>query len=120
MQGVYEIHLFEPIGAPQSDEQRAERGMPPRKSGSRFTASHYIGYAENIDERLEQHRKGNGSAFMTAVAKKGIRWDVARIWPGENRDWERRLKNQKNAARLCPICNPNAFNYCPCEDGGES
>lgn len=119
MQGVYEIHLFQPIGTPQTDEQRAEWGLPPRKPGARFQAEHYIGYAEDIDLRLEAHRKGNGSKFMVHVARAGIRWELVRVWLGMGREWERHLKNQKHAARLCPICNPNALACCKGSERGK-
>lgn len=112
MQGVYEIHLFQPLGEPQSDEQRDKRGLPPRKVKRPFVARHYIGFSEDIEARLEEHRRGNGSAFMAAVSQRGIEWTLARVWPGQGRDWERHLKRQKHAARLCPICNQNALECC--------
>lgn len=112
MQGCYEIHLFEPLGKPQTDRERAEHGLPPRKVERPFVARHYIGFSEDIDARLEEHRRGNGSAFMAAVSKEGIRWTLARVWPDKGRDWERYLKNQKHAARLCPICNQSALSCC--------
>lgn len=119
MQGVYEIHFFEPLGAPQSDEQRASRGMPPRKPNTPYAVRHYIGFAEDIDRRIEAHRKGNGSALMKVVAERKIGWVVARIWLGKDKKWERHLKRQKNAPRLCPICNPGALANCACNERGE-
>jgi predicted GIY-YIG superfamily endonuclease len=106
---VYLIHLYEPIGRPWTDEERAALDLPPRKEGSRYTASHYIGFAENLENRIRAHQSGRGSQFMRNVSAAGIRWTVARTWPGEGRDYERHLKAQKHAARLCPICNPRAF-----------
>jgi hypothetical protein len=38
------------------------------------------------------------------MSLKGIRFVVARLWIGGDRTLERRLKNQKNGPRLCPIC----------------
>lgn len=66
-------------------------------------ARHYIGWAAQLDRRLAHHAGGTGSKLMAAVARAGIGWQVARTWPGD-RFFERRLKNRKNAARLCPIC----------------
>ena len=66
-------------------------------------AQHYLGYTDDLSSRLEAHRNGNGSAIMAAVSSQGIGWLVVRTWKGD-RGLERRLKNQKNAPRLCPIC----------------
>jgi hypothetical protein len=30
---------------------------------------------------------------------------VVQTWPGEDGNFERKLKNQKHASRLCPVCN---------------
>jgi len=67
-------------------------------------SQHYCGYADDIDTRIEKHRKGNGSAFMTAVKKAGITWLVARVWPLATRHYERTLKNTHNLSLYCPIC----------------
>ncbi|MEW6657399.1 MAG: endonuclease [Thermodesulfobacteriota bacterium] len=66
-------------------------------------AQHYVGFAENLEARLEQHRKGNGARLSAAFAEKGIGFTVARTWPGD-RSEERRFKNMKMAPRMCPIC----------------
>jgi hypothetical protein len=63
---VYLIHFDRPIGDP---------GNP------RGQARHYIGYADDLERRLAQHRSGNGSALMAAVARVGIPWQVVRTWP---------------------------------------
>lgn len=68
-------------------------------------ARHYLGYAEDLAERIERHRKGNGSRLMQVIGAAGIAWQLVRVWPGD-RKLERQLKNQKNAPRLCPVCNP--------------
>src|SRR6266446_2791764 len=66
-------------------------------------AKHYLGFSEDIQERVRQHRNGRGAAFMRTIAKEGISWHVSRIWDGD-RDLERILKNQHNASHLCPTC----------------
>ena len=67
-------------------------------------ATHYIGFtSKDLEGRLAYHSAGKGSKLLKAVAEAGISWTVARTWPG-GRNEERRLKNQKNAPRLCPIC----------------
>jgi hypothetical protein len=85
---VYLIHFDVPLGDLCNPRGRAQ---------------HYIGYTEDLEQRLEQHRNGNGSAIMAAVSEAGIPWRLVRVWEG-GRDVERRLKRQHNAPRLCPIC----------------
>lgn len=74
-------------------------------------ARHYIGYAKDIDARLDDHRTGNGARIMQAVADAGITWRLARVWPDAGRPYERQLKRQKHAARFCPICNDRTHHY---------
>lgn len=70
-------------------------------------ARHYLGFVEqDLPARLEQHRAGNGARLMAAIARAGITWQVVRVWPDGTRTDERRLKNQKAATGLCPICAP--------------
>lgn len=66
-------------------------------------ARHYLGFSENLPGRVQKHRSGQGATFMRAIAKEGISWHVSRIWEG-NQEFERILKNQHNAPRLCPTC----------------
>ena len=67
-------------------------------------ARHYLGFAENLEQRLAQHRAGRGARLVQVVLGAGIGFEVARTWDGDRR-LERRLKNQRNApARLCPMC----------------
>lgn len=82
---VYLIHFFEPLAH----------------------ARHYVGYTESaktLDARLEHHKTGNGSRLMAAVSKAGIEWTVVRTWKGGDRNFERWIKDQHNAARFCPVC----------------
>jgi predicted GIY-YIG superfamily endonuclease len=70
-------------------------------------ARHYIGFVETpdrLDTRIEYHRQGRGSKFLRAVAEAGIDFAVARTWRDGDRRLERRLKNRKEAPRLCPLC----------------
>ncbi len=85
---VYLIHFDRPIGD---------------LSNPRGQARHYLGYTENLEARLEAHRSGNGSRLMEVIAEARISWTVARTWEG-GRSLERKLKNQHNGPRLCPIC----------------
>ena len=61
------------------------------------------GCTDDIAARLEAHRSGRGARLMQVITEHGIGWSVARTWPGGRQD-ERRLKNQKHAPRLCPLC----------------
>jgi predicted GIY-YIG superfamily endonuclease len=74
-------------------------------------AQHYLGSCANdgLDERLARHKAGNGSALMRAVEEAEITWSVVRTWKQQGRVFERHLKNQKNAPRFCPLCNPKGF-----------
>lgn len=74
-----------------------------RPISERSTARHYIGWAYRLDSRMRQHIKGRGARFTQVAAERGIPFVIAAAWPGD-RSYERKLKNKKHAARLCPIC----------------
>jgi predicted GIY-YIG superfamily endonuclease len=86
---VYLLHFARDLGA---------IGNP------RGTARHYIGWADDLDARLAEHRGGRGARILAACVREGIRFDLVRTWEGVGRSFERRLKNQKHARRLCPVC----------------
>jgi len=86
---VYLLHFARPLGD---------------LSNPRGQAQHYLGYADDLEARLEAHRKGNGSLIMRAVKEAGISWELVRTWKG-GRSLERQLKRQHNSPRFCPICN---------------
>lgn len=67
---------------------------------------HYIGYCDDghLEARLARHKSGDGAKLLRVVTQAGIDIEVARTWPDGDRALERRLKNQKKASRLCPIC----------------
>jgi hypothetical protein len=67
-------------------------------------ARHYLGYTEDLEQRLATHRAGRGSPLIAAAIAGGIQFELAATWPGD-RTLERRLHRYKNSrARLCPIC----------------
>ena len=68
-------------------------------------ARHYLGSAEDLEKRLDQHRRGVGARLVHVISQAGISFTLARTWKG-GRKKERRLKNQHHNPRLCPICNP--------------
>lgn len=81
---VYLVHLSQPISH----------------------ARHYIGWASDTTVRLSEHRAGRGSRLLAAANQRDVGYEVTRVWDGQDRRFERRLKNQANAWRLCPACNP--------------
>ena len=86
---VYLLHFTSPIGNPKSRHGQAQ---------------HYIGSTDDLDQRLERHRQGrSGSGIVRAFHQAGIEFELARIWEGD-RGLERKIKNRKEAPRLCPIC----------------
>jgi hypothetical protein len=90
--GVYLFHADEPIGD---------------KSNPRGQARHYIGYADELACRIAIQLAGTAqaAAIMRAFIAAGVGIELARIWPGATRRFERQLKRQKNAPRrICPIC----------------
>ena len=68
-------------------------------------AKHYLGTAEDVQARLEQHRAGHAARLTQVVVEAGIELDLVRTWPG-GRAKERQLKRQKHGPRLCPVCHP--------------
>ena len=69
-----------------------------------FHAKHYLGWTSNLKSRIRRHFQGHGSRLMAAILQAEIPITVARTWNGD-RNLERKLKNQKNSPRLCPICS---------------
>lgn len=65
---------------------------------------HYIGWTSNIVNRELRHWSGNGSPLLKACKESGIDFNVVRIWENKTRKFERKLKNQHNHKRFCPIC----------------
>lgn len=76
-------------------------------------ARHYLGWASNLNARVEHHRKGtSGVRLMEAVRDAGIGFEVARTWNNVTKKFERRLKNQGGLSRHCPICKDQGL-ICP-------
>lgn len=67
-------------------------------------AGHYLGWADDVAARMAEHRAGRGARILAACVRQGIAFDVVRTWAGADRTFERRLKRQHNAWRLCPRC----------------
>jgi predicted GIY-YIG superfamily endonuclease len=73
-------------------------------------ARHYLGWTQNLEHRLAEHRAGRGSPLLAAAVADGIELELAATWPGD-RHAERRKHEMKNSpARLCPICKAQRAN----------
>jgi predicted GIY-YIG superfamily endonuclease len=67
------------------------------------TCQHYIGSTGNIEQRLKEHRQGKGARLTQVASERGINFILAWVWEGDKKK-ERKLKNRKNAPKLCPFC----------------
>jgi predicted GIY-YIG superfamily endonuclease len=77
-------------------------------------AHHYVGYARDLEARLAHHRAGTGANLMRVIGEAGIGWSVARVWEGEGRTFERKLKNTHRVRLYCPVCaGKKVRNYQP-------
>jgi hypothetical protein len=68
-------------------------------------ARHYLGWASDLEARLEAHRAGYGARLMEVCRERGIDWHLARTWEG-TRDRERAIKDRAEGPKLCPDCTP--------------
>ena len=66
-------------------------------------ARHYVGFTQNLERCLEEHRAGRGSPLVAAAIADGIEFQLAAVWEGDRHD-ERRLHRQNARASLCPLC----------------
>jgi hypothetical protein len=73
-------------------------------------AQHYLGSCDD-PQRIQHHGNGTSRARLPQVfCQLGVQFVVARTWEG-GRTGERKLKNQKNARVLCPICRIQKLNH---------
>jgi predicted GIY-YIG superfamily endonuclease len=81
-------------------------------------ARHYIGWADDLEERIWQHACGRGARLTAVVVATGIHFELARICEGTRRT-ERAIKNAGGAVRYCPLCTPRPRNgmWGPVPDG---
>lgn len=75
------------------------------KISDKHTTQHYVGYAKNLSDRIHCHETNPDARLLQVAQEREITFVVARTWKG-GRELERRIKNRKNAPKLCPICNP--------------
>ena len=67
-------------------------------------AGHYLGYADNIERRLAEHRNGTGARLTQVAVQAGCQLHLARVWADGDRTLERKLKNRHEGPALCPLC----------------
>lgn len=70
-------------------------------------AAHYIGWTElELDDRLRKHLCGTGSNLVRVQVNAGGACELVKEWRQVTREFERSLKRQGGARRICPRCNP--------------
>ena len=74
-----------------------------RPISDRHTAQHYVGWAKYLPARALAHMRGQGARLTQVAAERNIGFVIARTWPGD-RTYERKIKDRKNAPKLCPLC----------------
>lgn len=67
-------------------------------------ARHYLGWASVLSWRIGHHQRSTGARLLAVLNEHGIGWRVVWVWPGTDRHFERKLKNQGGLARRCPKC----------------
>lgn len=68
-------------------------------------AKHYVGFSNDVDTRIQEHREGRSRArIMEVLAERKIDFVLARVFEGEGKAFERQLKKRKNTPKYCPIC----------------
>ena len=67
-------------------------------------AQHYLGFTEDFERRLSEHKRRTGAAFLAEAVRRGIDFEAVRFWENKTRADERLLKNRRNARQFCPKC----------------
>lgn len=66
---------------------------------------HYIGQTErDVEARVAEHRAGRGARITRQAVAAGIGLELARVWEGVPRSFERHLKKRGAARHFCPVC----------------
>lgn len=76
-------------------------------------AAHYVGYADDVAARWQQHLKGTGARLTQVLNQLGIGYKIVRVFYGESRKFERKLKNTNHTKHYCPICSGRTRPYNP-------
>lgn len=79
----------------------------PLRTGKR-SCQHYLGSSVNVEQRVRQHKQGNGALLLRLVNEVRIPWAVVKTWKttvAERYKLERRLKRSRNYKRFCFRCS---------------
>lgn len=87
MGAVYLFHFNAPLG---------------NRANPRAQASHYIGFAEDLDARLAKQLAGRGAKIVAAALKQGLVFEIYH-WPACLAT-EKLIKKTKKTALYCPAC----------------
>lgn len=68
----------------------------------RAQAQHYVGFAEDLEARLAEHRAGRGAKIVAAAVERGIDFTIF-SWPA-CLAVEKQIKRRKETRVFCPIC----------------
>ncbi len=72
-------------------------------------ARHYVGWTEDLLDRLDRHACGHGARLVEVITQAGIGFTLVRIAEGTRRT-ERAIKNAGGQVRYCPACTPHPRN----------
>ena len=71
-------------------------------------ARHYVGWTDDLLDRLDRHASGHGARLVAVITQAGIGFTLVRICEGTRRT-ERAIKNAGGAPRYCPACTPRPW-----------
>ena len=72
-------------------------------------ARHYVGWTEDLLDRLDCHATGHGARLIAVIWQAGIGFTLVRICEG-TRTTERAIKHDGGAVRYCPACTDRPRN----------
>lgn len=101
-QGVYLLHFVDAV----TGVTRRYVGKSTSPTKRVQAVLHYTGYADDGTRRIAEHRSGGSSSarMMQVAHADGLSFIVASWFSGQDRSFERMLKNQGGARRHCPVC----------------
>lgn len=74
-------------------------------------AQHYLGFTEDLDRRLQQHRSGRGSPLVAAAINAGIDFELAATWTGDRREEPRNQYRTTGSAPLGALSRWSDVSY---------
>jgi hypothetical protein len=90
------------LGAGSRSRDKGSPRLPQAPTNSRQIQQH----ADDFNIRIPEQASGDSRAarLLQVIRQAGIGFQVARLWPGASKAYERQLKNSGSASRYCPIC----------------